>query len=96
MKKTNKYHLSLRLLETANGEQDPSKSLELDVENHDEIFNIIERIRQKNLFDAEQQSTEFAIGLKLFSEVLIKNRNHELFTELGPAFQLFMKRLKAM
>jgi hypothetical protein len=34
------------------------------------------------------------IGLKLFSEVMLKNRNHPLFEEFLPAFGVFMKKLK--
>ena len=95
-KKTNKYHLSLRLLTTSSGEEDNNKRIELEFENHDEIFQIIDRIREKDLFGSEAQSTEFAIGLKMFSEVMLKHRNHPLFNELKPAFQAFMKRLKSM
>ena len=70
--------------------------MELEFDNHDEIFEIIERIKAKDLFASKEQATEFAIGLKMFSEVMIKNRNLPLFEELKPAFQNFMKRLKSM
>lgn len=95
-KRTNKYHLTLKLLQSASGESNTFKQLELEFNNHDEIFEIIERIKAKNLFEDKEQGTEFAIGLKMFSEVMIKNRNHPLFEELKPAFQTFMKRLKSM
>ncbi len=71
------------------------KPLELEFENHDDIFNIIERLQERDLFQVPGQSTEFAIGLKLFSEVMLKNRQHPLFEELAPAFKSFMQRLKA-
>ncbi|MCC9137545.1 DUF3861 domain-containing protein [Pontibacter silvestris] len=64
--------------------------------DHDEIFSIVDRIREKDPFCDKEQATEFALGLKIFSEVMIKNRNHPLFEELKPAFQSFMKRLKSM
>lgn len=94
-KRNNKYLLNLELEQYANGDNEPAQQLELHFENHDEIFSIIERIKQKEIFDA-QQSAEFAIGLKLFSEVMIRNRKHSLFTELSPAFGEFMKKLKAL
>ncbi|MFD1142022.1 DUF3861 domain-containing protein [Larkinella insperata] len=94
-KKTNKYQLTLKLVELANGESVPDKQLELTFDNHDEVFGIIERLREKDPFDNKEQATEFAIGLKMFSEVMLKNRNHPLFEELKPAFQSFMKRLKS-
>jgi len=95
-KKTNKYHLTLKLTEYAGEETQPEKELELDFENHDEIFSIIERIRAKDPFGNAAQAEEFALGLKLFSEVMIKNRKHPLFDELGEVFPAFMKKLKSL
>lgn len=94
-KKTNKYHLTLTLRQYANGQTEPPQQLELDFDNHDEIFGIIERLRAKDPFGDPAQATEFALGLKLFSEVMLKNRHHPLFEELGAAFGSFMKRLKS-
>lgn len=40
-------------------------------------------------------STAFAIGLKLFSEVMLENKDHPLFEDFKPAFVQFMKKLKS-
>ncbi|EIJ39094.1 hypothetical protein JoomaDRAFT_2100 [Galbibacter orientalis DSM 19592] len=95
MKKTNKYSLKLTQLQTTNDDKKQDKSLEIEFENHDEVFHIIELIKEKNLFENENQSIEFAIGLKLFTEVMLKNRKNELFSELSPEIQKFMKKLKS-
>lgn len=52
--------------------------MEIDFDNHDEIFQIIERLQDKNPFDDVSQAAQFALGLKLFSEVRLKNRTHLL------------------
>lgn len=94
-KKANTYQLSLRLISDAHSEVPAQeKSTEFQFENHDEIFEIIDRVQSKQLFEDEQQAQEFAIGLKMFSEVMIKNRKHPLFEKLSPAFASFMKKLK--
>jgi len=93
-KKAHQYKLTLEYLQNNKGDKIETSPLELVFENHDDIFAIVERLKQKNHFDDINQSQEFAIGLKLFSEVMLKNRNHPLFEELGPAFGLFMKHLK--
>ncbi len=62
--------------------------------NHDEIFKIIEMIKSKNPFENENQSVEFAIGLKLFLEVVMKNKNNPIFEDLLPAIKVFMPKLK--
>ncbi|QNF32860.1 DUF3861 domain-containing protein [Adhaeribacter swui] len=95
-KKTYKYHLVLTLQQYANGQTEPPKALALNFDNHDEIFGIIERLREKDPFNNPAQAAEFALGLKLFSEVMLKNRDHALFEELRPAFGNFMKRLKSL
>ena len=95
-KKTNKYHLTLTLKQYASGETEPPKQMEIDFDNHDEIFRIIEHLQDKNPFDDAAQAAQFALGLKLFSEVKLKNRTHPLFEELNEVFPAFMKKLKSL
>lgn len=94
-KRANKYKLTLEQVSLMNEETILSEPLSLEFENHDEIFQIIEKIKAKQLFEEENQSTEFAIGLKMFSEVMLKNRKHPLFEDFFPAFGEFMKKLKS-
>lgn len=94
-KRTNKYKLTLQQISLMNEETAFSEPLLLEFENHDEIFKIIDIMRQNNLFGDKNQSTEFAIGLKMFSEVLLKNKNHPLVKDFFPSFGNFMKKLKS-
>lgn len=94
-KRTNKYHLKLEYTTSAKEDVILPDPIEIDFENHDNIFDIIDTIKEKNLFTNENQAAEFAIGLKMFSEVMIKNKNAPLFDELLPAFGAFMKKLKS-
>jgi hypothetical protein len=96
-KRAHKYKFTLEHLATSKGESSTHQPLQLEFDNHDDIFSIIERIQAKNLFNNDKnQAAEFAIGLKMFSEVMLKNRKHPLFEELAPAFSEFMKKLKSM
>ena len=95
-KRAHQYKLTLKYLKDSKGESISAAPIELTFNNHDDIFSIIERQKNKNLFGDKQQATEFAIGLKLFSEVMLKNRKDPLFEELAPAFGAFMKKLKAI
>ena len=95
-KRQNRYMLKLELLATAKLEDNTNyPPVELEFENHDNIFSIIERLQGKELFQSKNQAAEFAIGLKMFSEVMLKNRDNPLFSEFSPAFREFMKKLKA-
>lgn len=62
-KRANTYRLTLALQALASGEAAPPKTLELTVDNHDELFGIIARLRLKNPFDDPAQATELAIGV---------------------------------
>jgi hypothetical protein len=95
-KRAHKYKITLEHIATAKGEASTYEPLQLAFDNHDDIFSVIERIQAKNLFNDKNQATEFAIGLKMFSEEMLKNRKHPLFEELAPAFSEFMKKLKSM
>ncbi|UUV22386.1 DUF3861 domain-containing protein [Paenimyroides aestuarii] len=93
-KKNYTYSLILSALEDKSGVK-RKEELQFDFENHDDIFDIVDRIKSKSVFEEEKTATEFVIGLKLFTEVLLKNRKHPLFEELGPQMAAFMKKLKS-
>jgi len=92
-KKNNKYKIQLQEVALKDGTQ-PGKSIAFEFENHDNIFNLIEQTQNSDRFEDKSQNIEFILGLKLFSEVMIKNRNNPLFEEFSPAFGQFMKKLK--
>lgn len=92
-KKNFKYNIQLNMTED-NQNQECSRTINFDFENHDDIFHIIEMMQDKNFFENRGDAIEFALGLKLFGEVILRNRNLELFKELEPAFIDFMRKLK--
>ena len=96
MKKANRYKLRLELLELLKPDDTIYEPIELEFGNHDNIFNIIERMKKRNRFKTEQDSVEFAIGLKLFSEVMLKNKDNSLFEDFRPAFGELMKKIKSI
>lgn len=92
-KRNNKYHLELKELSLKDGSEG-KKTLALEFDNHDDLFQIFEVVGSKNIFDNEETANEFALGLKLFTEVMLKNKQHPLFEDLRPAITEFMKKLK--
>ena len=93
-KRAHHYRLRLEHLAAAAPNQPTHAPLEIEFDNHDDILQIVDRLEARQLFTTPGQATEFAIGLKLFSEVMLKNREHPLFAEFRPAFSEFMKKLK--
>jgi hypothetical protein len=93
-KRAHRYRLRLEHLAPASPDQPTHPPREIEFDNHDDIFSIIARMESRQMFAEPGHAAEFAIGLKLFSEVMLKNRQLELFAEFRPAFSEFMKRLK--
>lgn len=58
------------------------------VENHDDIIALAER-------GDDDRARAFLVGLKLFGETMLQDRDNPLYAEIQPAFGTFMKKLKA-
>ncbi|MFC0342933.1 DUF3861 domain-containing protein [Epilithonimonas hispanica] len=93
-KRNNSYQLDLKEIKLKDGSEG-TKNLSFEFDNHDDLFNIFEVIKSKKIFKEDNTAQEFALGLKLFTEVMLKNKQHPLFEELRPAILEFMKKLKS-
>ena len=93
MKKGHLYRITVEYLKDIKDEPVEKEPLVFETTNHDEIFQIVERIRKRGLFE-EGEAEAFAVGLKLFSEVMLNNKDKDLFKPLRSAFGEFMQGLK--
>ncbi|WP_333852346.1 DUF3861 domain-containing protein [Epilithonimonas sp.] len=93
-KRNNSYQLDLKEIKLKDGSEG-TKNLSFEFDNHDDLFNIFEVIKSKKIFEDDNTAQEFSLGLKLFTEVMLKNKQHPLFEELRPAILEFMKKLKS-
>lgn len=92
--KQHRYRVTVEHLSDPQGAPSAyADALQFEVGNHDDIFAIVARMRQRGDLD-EQAATAFAVGLKLFSEVMLENKSHPLFVAFRPHFAEFMKTLK--
>ena len=89
--KKHRYRITVERL--AEEDEAASAPLQFEVANHDEILAIIERIRSQGRFDPASAAA-FGLGLKLFGETLLDNRDSPPFAALMPHFGEFMKTLK--
>ncbi len=88
------HHYRIVLQEvTADSMPTERPPLSFPVSNHDDLFEILEKMKTLHAVP-EREVAEFAIGLKLFTETLIRHRKEPLFAELWPHIGAFMKRLK--
>ena len=87
------YKFTVEHLEDAKGNIIEDNPLTFEARNHDDIFKIIEIMKGKIALD-ETDATAFVVGLKLFGEVMLKNRDNDLFKAFKPHLNDFMKALK--
>ena len=73
-------------------DQPTQASLQFEVSNHDDILAVVERLRGRGDFSANDAAA-FGVGLKLFGEVMLHNKSNPLFASLLPHFGQFMKDL---
>ena len=90
-----RFNITVEALSDRQGNPVETAPRSVEVSNHDDILEIVERIRARDdLNFGPEQSAAFAVGLKLFSEVMIENRKHPVFAPLREAFKEFMVGLK--
>ena len=88
------YEVTVQHLADAQGNPSTyTEELQFQVGNHDDIFKILEKLQASQLLDSESTKA-FTVGLKLFSEVMLENKELLLFKEFMPQFAQFMKSLK--
>lgn len=92
--KQHRYRITVEHLALPDGSP-PAEAhpLRFEARNHDELGAIVARVQQRGDLSPED-ATAFAIGLKLFSEVMLENRKLPLFAEFQPHFKAFMQTLK--
>lgn len=88
------YRVTVEHLALPDGSPPPAaEALSFETGNHDDILAIVERMRQRGDLP-EADATAFAVGLKLFSEVMLQHRGLPLFADFAPHFKAFMQQLK--
>ncbi|APO72136.1 hypothetical protein IE4872_PD01615 (plasmid) [Rhizobium gallicum] len=89
------YEVSLRLVRGRDDSApvEPS-SLVFEHVNHDDIIDIVERMRRTTGLDPNAAAAA-AIGLKLLGEVMLREKGNELFDPLRTGFREFITSLKS-
>ena len=75
-------------------EADPPAPLSFEAGNHDDIFEIIARVRAAGRFEHDEAAA-LALGMKLFSEVMLAHRDDPLFAPIAAAYRDYIAAFKA-
>ena len=88
-----KYKISVEEI-TKEGGLDNQK-LEFETVSHDNLFEIVEKLKCHPQF-SESDVASLGVGLKLFTGVMLKEKEKPLFKNLLPHFKEFMKGIKSI
>ena len=91
LKKKMKYKITVEEI-TEEGRLDNEK-LEFETVSHDNLFEIVEKLKHHPEF-IDSDVASLGIGLKLFTGVMLKEKEKPIFKSLMPHFKEFMKELK--
>ena len=87
------YKIQIEKIEDFKGQAVMEPPLVFTTRNHDDLMSIVEKMKSRPELSAED-ATDLAIGLKLFGEVMLRNRELPLFADMQPALGSFIKKLK--
>ncbi|WP_260740367.1 DUF3861 domain-containing protein [Tunturiibacter lichenicola] len=88
-----RYKITVEALTGAKGEPVQGRVLSFEAANHDDILGIVERMRARLPFDGDTVAS-LGVGLKLFSEVALMQRDDPMFAAIRPALGEFVRGLK--
>jgi hypothetical protein len=89
----NSYRYRVTVETLTNGKPTEGQALSFEAANHEDILEIVERMRARLPFD-EDTIASLGVGLKLFSGVTLAQRHDPMFAMIGPALKEFSRSLK--
>ncbi|MCP1771444.1 hypothetical protein J2T38_000236 [Neisseria perflava] len=92
--KKHQYRISVEHIADKEGNPVEREPLQFEAANHDDIFRIVSFMKDSGRFSDEADAMHFAVGLKLFSEVILEHKSEPFFSELSPHFMEIMKIIK--
>ena len=91
--KKHQYRVTVEHVADKEGNPIQREPLQFSAPNHDDSFEIVARIKQRGDMD-EETAVRFAVGLKLFSETALENKDLPLFVVLKPHLTEIMQIVK--
>ena len=87
------YRVTLELLSEPTGAASAREPLQFEVASHDDIFAVVERLRDRSDF-GHDAATALGVGIKLFGAVMLEEQANPLFSTFMPHFSQFVRQLK--
>lgn len=90
-----RYSVTLEQLTDSHDVPSDRKPLQFEAWNHDDIISVVTWIRGRGDFSSQDDAAAFAVGLKLFGEAILANKDNPVLSSFLPKLHQFVKELKA-
>lgn len=87
------HRITLEYLGGKHAGPDLHQPLVFTADNHDDLFEIIKKVQAAGIFDRET-SAALALGMKLFSEVMLKHKKDPMFEPMLAAYRDYISVFK--
>lgn len=87
------YRITLEYLGGKHAGAEWHSPVSFETGDHDDLFKIIHSVQNAQLFE-EDTTTALALGMKLFSEVMLQHRKDPLFEPLTADYRDYMGNFK--
>jgi hypothetical protein len=94
MKRSNRYRITVEPCPGSDEDTTPPAPLTFTASSHDDLLAIMRRVQDERDGDRDAAAA-FTLGLKLFGEAMLTDRDNPLFAEIRPHFGAFMRKLKS-
>ena len=90
-----RYRVTVEEVADREGQPVAGRSLVFEAACRDELLGLVDRVREKRVVGNANAAAAMVVGLKLFDEIALVQRDQPLFTEVHAALGSFTKALKA-
>ena len=90
-----RYRVTVEQVADREGQPVDGRSLVFEAACHDEMLEIVDRVREKRVLPNANAAAAMAVGLKLFGEVVLAERKDPMFAEMHAALGTFIRGLKS-
>lgn len=87
------YRITMEYLGGKHAGPELHAPLRFEIGNHDDLFAIMHKVRGAGMFDADT-SAALALGMKLFSEVMLQHKQDPMFAPMLAAYLDYIKVFK--
>jgi hypothetical protein len=87
------YRITLEYLGGKHAGPDLYLPISFETDNHDDLFKIIQSVQNAQLFDNDTAAA-LALGMKLFSAVMLEHRKDPLFEPIAVAYRDYIGNFK--